>query len=303
MAQINKEPIPTQDAEVIQIHSGNAVFGRIVDIQTNKGVEAASVQLFAVITDSVSRQSKDSLIAAMLCKPSGDFYFSNITLFTQLKLEVSAIGYTLYDRDFSFGTDSNSGSLVHKDMGNIIMSREHEKLQAVTIIASRPALRMGTDKKIFDVDKSLTSKGGTAIDVMKNIPSVSVDVDGNIELRNSSLIIFIDGRPTILTLDQISSDDIERIELITNPSAKYDASGTGGIINIILKKNRRNGINGIITLSGGLPQMYSGNVNINLRQGKLNFFLSGNYNNSDNESRSSSMRQNKNNGVIDNYFK
>lgn len=303
LAQIDKEPIPAADAEVIQIHSGNTVFGRIVDIQTNKGVEAASVQLYAVITDSVSHQERDSLIAAMLSRPNGDFNFSNIPLFSKLKLEASAVGYTLYDRDFPFGIQPGVESVVNKDMGNIIMSREHERLQAVTIIASRPALRMGIDKKIFDVDKSLTSKGGTAIDVMKNIPSVSVDVDGNIELRNSSPTIFIDGRPTILTLDQIASDDIERIELITNPSAKYDASSTGGIINIILKKNRRNGINGIVSMSGGLPEMYSGNMNINLRQGKLNFFVSGNYNYSNNESKSNSMRQNKTGGVIDNYFK
>ena len=302
-AQIDKEPIPTPEAEIIQIHSGNTVFGRIVDIQTNKGVDAASVQLYVVITDSVSHQFKDSLIAAMLSRPNGEFNFSNIPLFSKLKLEASAVGYTLYDRDFPFGTQSDARSFVNKDMGNIVMSREHEKLQAVTIIASRPALRMGIDKKIFDVDKSLTSKGGTAIDVMKNIPSVSVDVDGTIELRNSSPTIFIDGRPTILTLDQIASDDIDRIELITNPSAKYDASSTGGIINIILKKNRRNGINGIVSLSGGLPEMYSGNANINLRQGKLNFFVSGNYNYSDNESKSNSMRQNKTSGVVDNYFK
>ncbi len=113
---------------------------------------------------------------------------------------------------------------------------------------------MGIDKKIFDVGKSITSKGGTAIDVMKNIPSVSVDVDGNVQLRNSNPTIFIDGRPTILTLDQISSDDIDRIEIITNPSAKYDASTTGGIINIILKKNKRYGLNGLVSVTAGTPK-------------------------------------------------
>ena len=156
---------------------------------------------------------------------------------------------------------------------------------------------MGIDKKIFDVNKSLTSKGGTAIDVMKNIPSVSVDVDGNIELRNSSPTIFIDGRPTILTLDQIPSDNIDRVELITNPSAKYDASSTGGIINIILKKNKRTGLNGLLSASAGTQGIFSGNANLNLRQGKLNFFVSGNYHRSDGKSDSESFRQNKSNGV------
>src|SRR6185437_9831322 len=133
-------------------------------------------------------------------------------------------------------------------------------------------MSLGIDKRIFEVDKSITSKGGTAVDVMKNIPSVSVDVDGNVELRNSSPTIFIDGRPTILTLDQIPSDNIDRIELITNPSAKYDASSTGGIINIILKKNKRTGLNGVVSASAGTPERFSGNANLNLRQGKFNFF-------------------------------
>jgi hypothetical protein len=275
-AQIDKEPIPTPDADVIQLKTANSVFGRIVDIQNNKGIEAASVQLFVPIIDTVSHQTKDSLIAAMLSKPNGDFSFSNIPSFQNLKLQISAIGYTLYDHVFPFANDSATAQ--QKDLGNIIMSHEHEKLQAITIVAERPALKMGIDKKIFDVDKSITSKGGTALDVMKNIPSVSVDVDGNIELRNATPTIFIDGRPTILTLDQIASDDIERIELITNPSAKYDASSTGGIINIILKKNKRYGINGIVSASAGIPERFSGNANLNLRQGKFNFFVSSNYN-------------------------
>ena len=299
-AQIDKEPIPTSDADVIQLKTVNSVFGRIVDIQNNKGIEAASVQLFVPIIDTVSHETKDSLIAAMLSKPNGDFHFSNIPSFPNLKLQISAVGYTLYNHIFPFANDSATSE--QKDLGNIIMSREHEKLQTITITAERPALKMGIDKKIFDVDKSITSKGGTALDVMKNIPSISVDVDGNIELRNSTPTIFIDGRPTILTLDQIASDDIERIELITNPSAKYDASSTGGIINIILKKNKRYGINGIVSASAGIPERFSGNANLNLRQGKFNFFVSGNYNYSDNDSKGKSFRQNKSNGMVEDYF-
>ena len=303
-AQIEKEPIPVADQDVIQLKSGNSVFGRIVDIQTNKGIEAASVQLYAAVTDSASHQLRDSLIAAMLSKPNGDFYFSQIPGYQNLHLKISAIGYGLYDKIFLFANQENilAASKIEKDLGNIIMSREHEKLAGITIVAERPALKMGIDKKIFDVDKSLTSRGGTAIDVMKNIPSVSVDADGNVELRNSSPTIFIDGRPTILTLDQIASDDIERIEIITNPSAKYDASSTGGIINIILKKNKRKGINGVASISSGIPSRYSGNINLNLRQGKFNFFLSSNYSYSDNDSKGNSFRQNKNEGIIENYF-
>ncbi|MEO9020657.1 MAG: outer membrane beta-barrel protein [Ginsengibacter sp.] len=302
VAQIDKEPIPVLNTEVIRTRPANDVFGKIVDIQTNKGIEAASVQLHSVFTDTVSHEMRDSVIAAMLSKPNGDFAFKAIPSLPNLQLNVSAVGYGSYSHVFPFVTGNDSEAVVQKDFGNIVMSRENEKLAGVTIVATRPALRMGIDKKIFDVDKSLTSKGGTAIDIMKNIPAVSVDVDGNVELRNSSPTIFIDGRPTILTLDQISSDDIDRIELITNPSAKYDASSTGGIINIILKKNKRYGINGVVSVSGGVPENMSGNTNLNLRQGKFNFFVSGNYNYSDNDSKGKSFRENKNEGIVDNYF-
>jgi outer membrane receptor protein involved in Fe transport len=300
-AQIDKEPLPQIDAESIKLKSTNSLIGKVVDIESNKGIEAASVQLFAHITDTVLNETKDSLIAAMLTKPNGDFHFTNIPSFQNVKVEISAVGYSLYNHIFSFAENQNL-QIVQKDLGNIIMTRENQKLQGVTIIAERPRLTMGIDKKIFDVGKSLTSKGGSAVDVMKNIPSVSVDVDGNIELRNSSPTIFIDGRPTILTLDQIASDDIDRIEIITNPSAKYDASSTGGIINIILKKNKRHGLNGLVSITGGIPENYSGNANLNLRQGKFNFFASGHYSHSDNDSKGKSFRQNKSNGIVEDYF-
>ncbi|HJY21385.1 MAG TPA: outer membrane beta-barrel protein, partial [Hanamia sp.] len=212
--------------------------------------------------------------------------------------------YSGNNKVFAFSNSQAEGSntFIQKDIGNIIMARTAEKLEGITIVAERPAMRMGIDKKIFDVDKSLTAKGGTAIDVMKNIPSVSVDVDGNIELRNASPTIFIDGRPTILTLDQIPSDNIDRVELITNPSAKYDASSTGGIINIILKKDKRSGINGLVSASAGTQGVFSTNANLNMRQGKLNFFVSGNYSRSDGESFGTSFRENKSHGITQNYF-
>lgn len=302
-SQIDKEPLPTADPQLLHSYKGNRVYGKVLDIQTNKALEAASIQLFAQVKDAVTQQNKDSLVAAMLAKPNGDFVFENIPPFENLRIEVSAIGYSTFEKDFSFFTGgSDKNALAQKDIGNIIMGRETQKLEGITIVTERPALKMGIDKKIFDVGKSLTSKGGTAIDIMKNIPSVSVDVDGNVELRNASPTIFIDGRPTILTLDQIASDDIERVELITNPSAKYDASSGGGIINIILKKNKRNGLNGMVSLTGGTPELFRSNANINIRQGKLNFFASGGYNTSTNESKGSSTRENKQNGKPISFF-
>src|SRR6185503_14731019 len=108
-----------------------------------------------------------------------------------------------------------------------------------------PLMKLDGEKKVFNVEKNIVSAGGTALDVMKNVPSVNVDIDGNVSLRNSPPQIIDDGRPNTLSLDQIPADAIESVEVITNPSAKYDASGgTAGILNIVLKKNKKNGFNG-----------------------------------------------------------
>ncbi|MDE3144730.1 MAG: TonB-dependent receptor, partial [Bacteroidota bacterium] len=128
-------------------------------------------------------------------------------------------------------------------------------------------------------DKNLESTGQTATEVMKNIPSVNVDIDGNVTLRNATPIIFIDDRPTTLTLDQIPADIIEKIEVITNPSAKYDASGgNAGIINIILKKNKKVGYNGGVRAGTDSYGKLNGGGDFNLREGKINAFINANYN-------------------------
>ena len=299
-AQVDKEPIPTSEISSIEVPSGNTVVGKVVDLQTSKPMEAASVQLYAILSDSHTGY-RDSLVAVMLTKVNGDFNFSHLPLYDSMIIRVTAVGHTDVKRVFAFSNKDDSES-VRKDVGNIILARQAQQLEGIVITASKPAMKMGIDKKIFDVDQNITSKGGTAVDVMKTIPSLTVDVDGNVELRNSSPTIFVDGRPTILTLDQIPSDNIDRIELITNPSAKYDASSGGGIINIILKKDKRNGFNGLVSVTGGTPGIFRTNANLNLRQGKLNFFLSGNYSTSGGKSNGSSYRMNRLDGVVENYF-
>src|SRR5205085_8281762 len=123
--------------------------------------------------------------------------------------------------------------------------------------------------KVFNVDKNLVSTGGTAVDIMRNVPSISVDLDGNVTMRNNTPQIFVDGRPTTMTLDQIPADAIESVELITNPSAKFDASGgTAGIINIVLKKNRKAGYSGNIRAGVDSRGKINTGGDINVRQGK-----------------------------------
>jgi outer membrane receptor protein involved in Fe transport len=107
-------------------------------------------------------------------------------------------------------------------------------LSNVTVTSEKPGLQLGIDRKIFNVDKNLVSAGGTAVDIMRNVPSLNVDIDGNVTMRNNAPQLFVDGRPTNLTLEQIPADAIQSVELITNPSAKFDASGgTSGILNIV----------------------------------------------------------------------
>src|SRR5882672_6128336 len=135
-----------------------------------------------------------------------------------------------------------------------------------------PILEIKIDRKIFNVEKNLASVGGTAVDVMKNVPSVNVDIDGNVSLRNATPQIFVDGRPSTLTLDQIPADAIASVEIITNPSAKFDASGGGaGILNIVLKKNRKTGYNGNLRTGVDSRGGINAGGNFNLRQNKFNF--------------------------------
>ena len=223
----NPEQQPSGDIPTLQVRT-NRIYGKLIDENSGKGIEAASVQLYLA--------NKDTIYGGMLTKSNGNFSFTNISTQHNYKLIISALGYEPVERIIR--TSSARNGQFEKDLGNISLHPEIKQLADVTITATRPALEMSIDRKVFNVAKSLTATGGTAVDVMKNIPSVSVDIDGNVELRNSTPQIFVDGRPTILTLDQIPADHIEKVELITNPSAKFDASTSGGIINVVLKKKK-----------------------------------------------------------------
>jgi outer membrane receptor protein involved in Fe transport len=299
-AQSQEQPVEDQNfgpAPRASLNKG--LFGKVIEGKSNKGVEAASVQVFALMING-DGQRYDSLIGGMLTKPNGEFNFINLTLPDSFSVRVTAQGFA--ENSKTVAMDRSDQANVGMDVGNIKLASEADLLGSVTVVAQRPSLQMGIDRKIFNVDKNITSTGGTAVDVMKNIPSVSVDVEGNVTLRNTSPQIFVDGRPTILTLQQIAADDIERVELITNPSAKFDAASSGGIINVVLKKNKKLGINGMASVGTGTPDILTGNLSLNIRQGKVNFFGSASYNRSGGLAKSESRRQNKDNGIITDYF-
>lgn len=275
----------------------NSVYGKLIDRNSGKAIEAASVQLYPAGSKKTA-----SLIDGMLSRPNGEFMFQNLPAQGNFKLVITALGFKTWEQEIVIDNTAGGGQPFEKDLGNISLESSFKQMEEVVVSSGRPALEMGIDRKIFNVEKSLLATGGTAVDIMKNIPSVSVDIEGNVELRNSTPQIFVDGRPTILTLDQIPADHIEKIELITNPSAKFDAASSGGIINVVLKKNKRIGINGVVSISGGTPELFSGNLNLNLRQGKFNFFASAGHNQSGGKAKGNTLRENKSNGAVTDYF-
>ena len=173
-----------------------------------------------------------------------------------------------------------SGAIsFEKELGNLKMTVDTKILSTITIQAPAPSLKLDIDKKVFNVEKNIVSAGGTALDVMRNVPSVQVDIDGNVKLRNASPQLYIDGRPTTLTLDQIPADAIQSVEVITNPSAKYDASGGGGgILNLVMKKNRQTGYNGNLSAGTDSRGGINAGASFNVRQNKINFTASGRMN-------------------------
>lgn len=264
------------------------LYGKLVDSKSGKPIELASVQLIQNKFDTVTRKKKDVVIGGMITKANGEFLLENVPVFGQMKLRVTVVGFKPYEQAVSFdlkrpenGADMSAMiGMLDKDLGNIKVDIDEKELGNVTVTASaNPALKLGIDRKVFSVDKNLVSAGGTAVDVMRNVPSLSVDIDGNVTMRNNAPQVFVDGRPTTMSLDQIPADVIESVEIITNPSAKFDASGgTAGILNVILKKNKKVGYNGGLRSSIDSRARLGMGGDINLRQEKVNLFLSANYN-------------------------
>ncbi|MCW3120300.1 MAG: TonB-dependent receptor, partial [Chitinophagaceae bacterium] len=263
------------------------IYGKLTD-SAGKGLGGASVILLRSKFDTVSKKTKEVLLKGMTTKANGEFSLEELPMFGKLKLKITATGYEPYQQDISFQFKMDGGgakpngdasqqmskalNAFDKDLGNIKLQNDVKQLQGVVVTSSKPLMTLDIDKKTFNVDKNIVTAGGTAVDVMRNVPSVQVDIDGNVKLRNAAPQLYIDGRPTTLSLDQIPADAIESVEVITNPSAKYDASGgNAGILNIVLKKNKKAGYNGNLMAGGDRRGGYNGGGNFNIRQNKINF--------------------------------
>src|SRR5690242_1397680 len=253
------------------------VYGKIVDAE-GKPMEGASVLLLHQQMDTATKKMKMNLLSGVITKKNGDFDFASVPVMGKLELRISNTGFKSKQQDFSLFTKPVPGQMpsFEKDLGNIQLETDAKTLAAITIKGADPALKMDIDKKVFNVEKNIVSAGGTAVDVMRNVPSVQVDIDGNVKLRNAAPQIYVDGRPTTLSLDQIPADAIQSVEVITNPSAKYDASGgNAGILNIVLKKNRNTGYNGNISAGVDSRGGINAGANFSARQNKINFSAAG----------------------------
>jgi len=270
-------------------------YGKLVNEKNGKPVATATVMLMRQETNSKSGKKKQVIVKGVNSSDNGEFSLDEIPVIGTYQLTVTVVGYKPYEHDIYFdlsalaklkgmspdkidmsqGIPSNAGAMLNaidRDLGDIKLAEDEKQLEEVTVTAKTPAFRLEGEKKIFNVDQNIISQGGTATDVMKNVPGVIVDINNNVTLRNAAPIIYVDGQPTTLQLDQIPSDMIESVEVITNPSAKYDAAaGTGGIINIVLKKNRKHGYNGDVRAGGDSRGGYNAGADISVRQNKINF--------------------------------
>src|SRR5699024_4328947 len=172
-----------------------------------------------------------------------------------------------------------------KDFGSIIMEPKGNMLGELEVRGERSEMEMDFDRRVFNVGKDITSLGGSAVNVLDKVPSVSTDIDGNISLRgNESVRVLINGKPSSMVsngvnaLRSIPANMIKKVEVITNPSSKYAAEGSAGIINIVLRKDRRLGLNGTASAGIGYPENYEGSLNINYRRGIVNWFANGGLN-------------------------
>ena len=265
-------------------------YGKIVDSKTNKAVEGVTVQLTGNKFDTVNKKMKEAILSTQITKANGEFSIEGLSVMGKFNLKLSSLGYKSIINQVSFGLKMPQGGAptaasmqtmlaqADKDLGNIKMEPNATDLGNVTVTSTaKPQFEMGIDRKIFNVDKNIMASGQTATEIMKNIPSLNVDIDGNVTMRNATPTIFIDNRPTTLTLDQIPADIIDKVELITNPSAKYDASGgNAGILNIVLKKNKKSGYNGGIRTGLDSRGKFNGGGDISMRTTKINISLNGN---------------------------
>jgi len=258
----------------IQLHAqttgSGKLTGKVVDVQNNETIPFASAILLDRKTKATVKTGQTDMNGSLVIAGIPDGVFT---------VKISYVGYQTLVRDsvsFKNSQIINFGTIKMKAAnGNV--------LAEVSITAKKAPIQLGIDKKVFAVDQSLVSEGGSASDLLTNVPSIQVDVDGNVSLRGSAGVkVLIDGKPSLIAggdiaaiLQSIPASSIETVEVITNPSSKYDAEGNSGVINIVLKRNTKLGLNGNVALTAGNRDNYNGNTSLSFQNKKINIY--GNY--------------------------
>jgi outer membrane receptor protein involved in Fe transport len=244
------------------------VSGTIVERESQAPLEYATIAFFSSTENKiVGGGVTDSKGNYSIVIPTGvyDISFEYFSLMTRIK--------------------SNYNITQDVDFGTVELEAELQTLEVIDLIAEKTTVEIKLDKKIYNVGKDLTVRGGSVSDVLDNVPSVSVDIEGNVALRgNQNVRILINGKPSGLVglnstdaLRQLPADAIEKVEIITSPSARYDAEGTAGILNIILRRSKALGLNGAVILNAGHPDQLGASGNINYRSGAINLFNNSGY--------------------------
>ena len=248
------------------------ITGIIIDGASNQTIPYASIAVY---------NSKDStLLAGVLSKDNGSFSLEKLP-YGKFYILVTFVGYKKHRvNDILLTATRKSVAL-----GSIKVITSTTNLKEVEIIGNAPPVSYQIDKKVVNVAQNITAAGATLAEALQNAPSVQTDVEGNITLRgSSSYTVLIDGRPSPVdgseALQQIPANLVQNVELITNPSAKYDAEGSAGIINIIMKKQKNQGSSGMVNLTAGTGNKYSGNINLSYKVAKLSFTLGGDFSDS-----------------------
>ena len=259
------------------------VSGKVIEKGTNLPLEYATI----VFENSTTKQ-----LSGGITDENGVF-----------KFEVIAGNYNVRAEFISFKTVTIPQKVFNADsnLGTIQMEADVAQLNEIEVVAEKSTVEIKLDKRVYNVGKDMMVKGGTVSDVLDNVPSVTVDAEGTVALRgNENVKILIDGKPSGLAginiadaLKLLPADAVEKVEVITNPSARYDAEGGGGIINIVLRKGKANGVNGSVMLNVGDPETYGTSINLNKKSDSYNLFSNFGYN----------YRNNPGNSMVDaEYF-
>ncbi|WP_246141612.1 outer membrane beta-barrel family protein [Phaeodactylibacter luteus] len=240
-----------------------AITGKVVEAVQNTPVEFATVLLTSL--------DNDASLGGTTTGPDGSFALE--APHSRVRIQITFIGFA----PRTLANFEQEGGTI--DLGVVQLAQDQQTLEEVVVRAEKSQTVFKLDKRVFNVGKDLSSTGASALEILNNVPSVNVNIEGEIALRGSTGVqILINGKPSVLASEQgnalgtLTADMIERIEVITNPSAKYDAEGTSGIINIVLKKEERDGINGSVTLNTGWPHNHSLGLSLNRRTEKFNLF-------------------------------